>query len=224
MQKQTVPESIETIEKEIASSIRHEGKTWKLTYVLIKKVEDERVWETAKHKSFSEWMKHVADKYCFSESALWKTKMSGDIYMRYAESALKNGEYAVPFSDSSLAMDSLIYLNRMGQGDRKCSNSLISYAQMHRVSKSDLRTAWQATKRQMEKAGISAVKRSRYDEYYSLPDEVKPLEILKQTVYPQTRSKTLTDREIVQLVRQYMGASIYRSSLENALREYTNTI
>ena len=65
-------DTLNSIETRIATIIRSDGKSWKLSYELIKKVEKERLWERAGHRSFTEWVRYMANQYSISEISIWK--------------------------------------------------------------------------------------------------------------------------------------------------------
>ena len=204
-------DTLNSIETRIATIIRSDGKSWKLSYELIKKVEKERLWERAGHRSFTEWVRYMANQYSISEISIWKIRSAGDAYEQYRESTRSKGAAATPLSECRLAIDTIISLNRMGQGNREITDSLISYAQKQAK-----------TRKAIESAGSSAVKQNGYGSYRQMPADIQPLEILQETIYPSYRSDSISDQEILHIVHKYLGANVHRSILENALREYTN--
>lgn len=215
-------DTLNSIETRIATIIRSDGKSWKLSYELIKKVEKERLWERAGHRSFTEWVRYMANHYSISEISIWKIRSAGDAYEQYRELTRSKGAAATPLSECRLAIDTIISLNRMGQGNREITDLLISYAQKHRVSRKNIQDAWAKTRKAIESSGSSAVKQNGYGSYRQMPADIQPLEILQETIYPSYRSDSISDQEILHIVHKYLGANVHRSILENALREYTN--
>ena len=215
-------DSLDTIENRIAIIIRSDGKSWKLSYELIKRVEKERLWVKAGHRSFTEWVRYMASHYAISELSIWKIRSAGDTYSRYERSARERCEDVQPLAECHLAIDTIISLSRMGQGDHEVTDSLISYAQEHQVSRKHILDAWAKTRKAIENTGSRAVRANGYGVYKKMPETISPLAILKETVHPEYTSDSISDQEILRIVHKYLGANVHRSILINALRDYTN--
>ena len=211
---------LDNIENRIASLISAETRSWKAAYFLIKEVEAVYLWKDEGYRSFSEWMRHVADDYGISEMYLWKIRSAGDVYARYEE---RNSGNAVSFQDCSLSMESMLLLKRMGHGEKELTDHLFEYAEKHKASTSDISKAWEEERRVLEEAGTEAVMKNGYGNYGEIPDGLDPIKLLEGKIYPPAEGLYLSDQGIANLVHRYLGASITRTVLENALQAYTGS-
>jgi hypothetical protein len=213
-------QDLDRIEKKIAELIAGKTGSWKVSYKLIKQVENEKMWKERDCRSFSEWVRIFSHEYATSEAFIWKIRAAGDAYIHYTQSVGMCGSDSL--FQCRLAMDAIIDLNKMSRGNPDATQRLIAFAERNGVTRRESRNAWSRTKMLMEKAGITAAKTNGHGQYEEAPDGISPFEILRETVIG--RPESLSDRDIAGIVRKYLGANVRRSVLEGILKEYAERL
>ena len=134
--------SIESLENELESLVKTDKNNWTRFYILIKKVEEERLYEQKNFKSFTAWIKNFAIKNKIHESILWNRKKAGKVYEKYQEEQARSGIETSKIEDISVGMDSLVLIDKIQSRAPEIATELIEKTLNKELTREDLRTAY----------------------------------------------------------------------------------
>ena len=133
------------IEKELNELVEKDRQNWSGFYILLKKVEDNRLWEGT-YNSFTAWIKHFANANKVQESVLWNRKKAGEIYQNYYARKLEKKEKVADIQSVDIAQDSLILIEKIARKDPELLDELTDKAINKELKKKDLQEAYRIIK------------------------------------------------------------------------------
>ena len=183
------------IEKELNVLVQKDRQNWSSFYLLLKKIEDNRLWEGA-YNSFTAWIKHFASVNKIQESVLWNRKKAGEIYQNYYAKKLEKQEKVADIQNAGIAQDSLILIEKIARKDTELQKELIDKAIKKELKKKDLQEAYRIVK-------------SKRDEEKRLKDELKREDIaeedkekIKEDI-KELKTSSITAVDIVEALKKY---------------------
>ena len=135
--------NLNTIEKELTSLLDYDKKNWTHVYLLLKKVEEERLWEE-KYKSYTQWVKDFCIKTKTHESIIWSRKKAGKVYESYYKVMLSKGEQVASIEDVDVSADSLVILDKINKYDENIASNLVQKVLNKEITKKDLRELYKS--------------------------------------------------------------------------------
>lgn len=138
-----------SIEKELNTLVEKDRQNWSNFYLLMKKVEENRLWEGI-HNSFTAWVNSFAKKNKLQSSVLWNRKKAGEIYQKYYVRKLEKNEKVDDIETVSIAQDSLILIEKIARSDTKLMDELTDKAINKELKKKDLQEAYRIVKSKRE--------------------------------------------------------------------------
>ena len=142
-------ESLKKIEKELSTLIDIDKKNWTHFYILLKKVEDNKLWE-GKHKSYTQWVKDFCIKTKTHESIIWNRKKAGKVYESYAEVQKNKGIEVEPIENINVSADSLVILDKINKYDKEVASNLVDKVINKEITKKDLREVYKSIRPNVE--------------------------------------------------------------------------
>lgn len=133
------------IEKELNVLVERDRQNWSSFYLLLKKVEENKLWEGA-YNSFTAWIKHFANANKIQESVLWNRRKAGEIYQNYYARKLEKKEKVADIQNVEIAQDSLILIEKIARKDEELQKELIDKAINKELKKKDLQEAYRIIK------------------------------------------------------------------------------
>lgn len=183
-------EELSKIEGQLADAWKQEVKLWVQTYLLMRHVEDEQLYEAKGYASYTAWVTTLATKILgVHPSLLWKRLKAGRAYaahiLREASAADSDADANVMneqqkhelvekrLTETNLSPDSLVYIDKIAKGHPEMADELIEKAESGELHNSDLRDAWKKAKEeQAEKRAERALKKASEKASASLDDDV----------------------------------------------------
>ena len=133
--------NLNTVEKELTSLLDYDKKNWTHFYILLKKVEDEKLWES-KYKSFNQWVKDFCKKTKTHESILWNRKKAGRVYESYQKIKAEKGEEVANIEDTNVSADALVILDKINRYDEEIASNLVDKVLNKEITNKDLREVY----------------------------------------------------------------------------------
>ena len=133
--------NLNTVEKELTSLLDYDKKNWTHFYILLKKVEDEKLWES-KYKSFNQWVKDFCKKTKTHESILWNRKKAGRVYESYQKIKAEKGEEVANIEDTNVSADALVILDKINRYDEEIASGLVDKVLNKEITNKDLREVY----------------------------------------------------------------------------------
>ena len=149
--------NIELIENELQNLLNTDKSNWVKIYELMEEVDKNSLWVKT-YKSYTAWVRALAEKVRVHESLLWSRKKAGAVYAAYSKRSEMAGKRAEEISKINISPDSLVYCEKIARGNSKVEDELIEKALAGEMGRNDLRKAWKATRANIESAGIKAVR------------------------------------------------------------------
>ena len=138
-----------SIEKELNTLVEKDRQNWSNFYLLMKKVEENRLWE-GYYNSFTAWVKHFANESKLQESVLWNRRKAGEIYQNHYARKLQKQERVSDIQTVDIAQDSLILIEKIARGKEPLQDELIDKAVKKELKKKDLQEAYRIVKSQRD--------------------------------------------------------------------------
>lgn len=162
------------IEGQLVNVWQKEMKLWVQTYLLMKRVEDEKLYEAKGHRSFSAWVNALASEIIHVQaSLLWKRLKAGRAYSAHVlrvegmgikskgtiEDVKQRDLVEKKLTETNLSPDSLVLIDKITNGNPEEADKLIEKAEAGELRNRDLKEAWQEVKEaKAEKRMASASK------------------------------------------------------------------
>lgn len=140
-------QELRSIEEKLHTLVEKDKQNWSSFYLLIKKVEVERLWEES-HKSFTAWIKYLAYINKVQESVLWNRKRAGEIYQSYRSRKLEQNEDVAEVQNVDIAQDTLILIEKIARNNVQLQDELTDKAISKELKKKDLQEAYRVIKNQ----------------------------------------------------------------------------
>lgn len=134
-----------SIEKELNVLVEKDRQNWSSFYLLMKKIEEEKLWEGA-YNSFTAWIKHFSNANKIQESVLWNRKKAGEIYQNYYARKLQKQEKVADIQTVDIAQDTLILIEKIARKDQQLQEELTDKAINKELKKKDLQEAYRIIK------------------------------------------------------------------------------
>ena len=154
---------IETIEARLMDLISASRSRWMQESILLQEVQDQRLYEP-EHKSFSQWIKSLAQKASVHESIIWEHLKAGRFYAQYEARARAKGVEVPPAEEVSIPSESLSLIEKIAGSNPDVADDLIGKVAEQKLTRKDLQAGYKATKALREKNGQRAAATSRHDE------------------------------------------------------------
>lgn len=167
------------IEKELNTLVERDRQNWSGFYILLKKVEDNKLWE-GHYNSFTAWIKHFANANKIQESVLWNRKKAGEIYQNYYARKLQKQKKVADIQTVDIAQDSLILIEKIARKDPELLDELTDKAINKELKKKDLQEAYRIIKAKKDaekelKTQLEANKDISQDEKEKILENIKDL-------------------------------------------------
>lgn len=143
-------QELRNIEEKLHTLVEKDKQNWSSFYLLIKKVEIEKLWEES-YKSFTAWIKHLAYINKVQESVLWNRKKAGEVYESYRSRKLEQNEDVAEVQNVDIAQDTLILIEKIARNNTELQDELVDKAINKELKKKDLQEAYRIVKSQRDK-------------------------------------------------------------------------
>lgn len=164
--------NIESIEKELQNLLNTDKSNWVKIYELMEEVDKNFLWEE-KYKSYTAWVRGLAEKVKVHESLLWSRKKAGAVYAAYAKRSEREGKTVEEISKINISPDSLVYCEKIAQGNSKVEDELIEKALAGEMGRNDLRKAWKAARANVEANGIKAIRSNANESFIPVLNDLE---------------------------------------------------
>lgn len=158
--KNQTNQNLKTIEIEISVILSDSMKSWIDLYLLLEQVREGKLYEP-EHRSFTAFVRHVADENHVHESILWQRRKAGKTYRRYQQIKAQQGEDTKAIEElkeSKVSPETLELCQKIAQKDDEVFTSLVEKAIAGEVTRDSLRQTY-ATMR--DKQITEAIEHSR---------------------------------------------------------------
>lgn len=156
----TDKQNLKTIESEISIILSDSMKSWIDLYLLLEEVREGKLYEP-EHRSFTAFVRHVADENHVHESILWQRRKAGKTYRRYQQIKAQQGtsvKAIEELKESKVSPETLELCQKIAQKDDEVFTSLVEKAIAGEVTRDSLRQTY-ATMR--DKQITEAIEHSR---------------------------------------------------------------
>lgn len=136
-------ENLNTIEKELSNLIEVDKKNWTHFYLLLKKVEEQKLYED-KYKSYTQWVKSFCIATKTHESIIWNRKKAGKVYDTYVKKQKEKGLESKQITDINVSADSLVLLDKINKYDEDVASKLVDKVLNKEITKKDLREVYKS--------------------------------------------------------------------------------
>lgn len=129
------------IEDKLSIYLASDRKTWAETYLLMKQVRDEKLYED-NYRSFTQWVNELADKNHYHQSTLWNRFQAGNVYDEYAHRQKEAGKKDVKsIKEVDISPDTVALIGTIANRskNKKYTDTLMDKALKHEMSRQDLR-------------------------------------------------------------------------------------
>lgn len=156
--------NIESIENELKDLLNTDKSNWVKIYELMEEVDKNSLW-VGVYKSYTAWVRGLADKVKVHESLLWSRKKAGAVYAAYSKRSERVGKTVENISKIDVSPDSLVYCEKIARGNSKVEDELIEKALAGEMGRNDLRKAWKAARANVEATGIKATRSNSHETF-----------------------------------------------------------
>ena len=125
------------IERELSILIDTDKKAWVQMYLLLNKVEQEKLWKST-HNRFGAWLSHYAKKKNINESLLWHRRQAGRFYSKFAERAALQHHDVTKIEEINIPPDSLNIAERIAAKDDAVADELIGKLLNNEITRQEL--------------------------------------------------------------------------------------
>lgn len=148
-------ENIENIENKISLILSDSKKSWVDLYLLLEQVRENKLYKP-KHRSFTAYIRHIAEENKVYESILWQRKSAGETYRRYQkikEKENQNSSALEDLRDKKVSPETLELCKKIAKKDDEAFEFLMDKAIQGEVTRDDLRQAYTTIRdKQIEEA------------------------------------------------------------------------
>ena len=144
MADKTNKQNLKTIETEISVILSDSMKSWIDLYLLLEQVREGKLYEP-EHRSFTAFVRHVADENHVHESILWQRRKAGKTYRRYQQIKAQQGEDTKAIEElkeSKVSPETLELCQKIAQKDDEVFTSLVEKAIAGEVTRDSLRQTY----------------------------------------------------------------------------------
>lgn len=137
-------ESIENIENKISLILSDSMKSWVDLYLLLEQVRENKLYKP-EHRSFTAFIRHVADINGVHESILWQRRKAGKTYRRYQQIKEQQGKGAKAIEklkESKVSPETLELCQKIAKKNDKVFTNLVEKAINGEVTRDSLRQAY----------------------------------------------------------------------------------
>lgn len=149
------PESIEKIEDKISLILSDSMKSWVDLYLLLEQVRENKLYKP-EHRSFTAFVRHVAETNNVYESILWQRRKAGKTYRRYQQIKEQQGKGAKAIEElreAKVSPETLELCQKIAKKDDEAFEFLMDKAIQGEVTRDDLRKAYTTIRdKQIEEA------------------------------------------------------------------------
>lgn len=129
-------------EQELEDLVRNDKNNWTRFYVLMEKVEKEKLYKQKNFRSFTAWLKDFSIRNKIHESVLWNRKKAGKVYEEYQQLQAQRGIETPNIDEVDVSMDSLVLLDKIQKKAPALGAELIEKTINKEVTRQDLRHAY----------------------------------------------------------------------------------
>ena len=129
------------VERELSILIDTDKKAWVQMYLLLDKVEQEKLWKST-HNRFGAWLSHYAKKNNINESLLWHRRQAGRFYSKFAERAALQHHDVTKIEEINIPPDSLNIAERIAAKDDAVADELIGKLLNNEITRQELLSVW----------------------------------------------------------------------------------
>ena len=129
------------VERELSILIDTDKKAWVQMYLLLDKVEQEKLWKST-HNRFGAWLSHYAKKKNINESLLWHRRQAGRFYSKFAERAALQHHDVTKIEEINIPPDSLNIAERIAAKDDAVADELIGKLLNNEITRQELLSVW----------------------------------------------------------------------------------
>ena len=129
------------VERELSVLIDTDKKAWVQMYLLLDKVEHEKLWKST-HNRFGAWLSHYAKKKNINESLLWHRRQAGRFYSKFAERAALQHHDVTKIEEINIPPDSLNIAERIAAKDDAVADELIGKLLNNEITRQELLSVW----------------------------------------------------------------------------------
>lgn len=144
-------QNLKTIESEISVILSDSMKSWIDLYLLLEQVREGELYKP-EHRSFTAFIRHIADINNVHESILWQRRKAGKVYRRYQQIKAQQGtstKAIEELKESKVSPETLELCQKIAQKNDEVFTNLIEKAINGEVTRDSLRQTY-ATMRDKE--------------------------------------------------------------------------
>lgn len=148
-------QNLKTIETEISVILSDSMKSWIDLYLLLEQVREGELYKP-EHRSFTAFIRHIADINNVHESILWQRRKAGKVYRRYQQIKAQQGtstKAIEELKESKVSPETLELCQKIAQSDNEVFANLIEKAIAGEVTRDSLRQTYATMRdKQIEEA------------------------------------------------------------------------
>lgn len=148
-------ENIENIENKISLILSDSKKSWVDLYLLLEQVRENKLYKP-EHRSFTAYIRHIADTNGVYESILWQRRKAGKTYRRYQQIKEQQGKGAKAIEElkgNKISPETLELCQKIAKEDDEAFEFLMDKAIQGEVTRDSLRQAYTTIRdKQIEEA------------------------------------------------------------------------
>lgn len=137
-------ENIENIENKISLILSDSMRSWVDLYLLLEQVRENKLYKP-EHRSFTAFIRHVAETNNVYESILWQRRKAGKTYRRYQQIKEQQGKGAKAIEElreAKVSPETLELCQKIAKKDDEAFEFLMDKAIQGEVTRDDLRKAY----------------------------------------------------------------------------------
>lgn len=148
-------ENIENIENKISLILSDSMRSWVDLYLLLEQVREGKLYKP-EHRSFTAYIRHIAEANNVYESILWQRRKAGKTYRRYQQIKEQQGKGAKAIEElreAKVSPETLELCQKIAKKDDEAFEFLMDKAIQGEVTRDDLRKAYTTIRdKQIEEA------------------------------------------------------------------------
>lgn len=154
-QTEKTNKNLEKIEDKISLILSDSMKSWVDLYLLLEQVREGKLYKP-NHRSFTAFVRHIADANNIHESILWQRRKAGKTYRRYQQIKERQGKGAKAIEElkeSKVSPETLELCQKIAKKDNEVFTTLVEKAINGEVTRDSLRQAYTTMRdKQIEEA------------------------------------------------------------------------
>lgn len=158
-------QNLNKIEDQISLILSDSMKSWIDLYLLLEQVREGELYKP-EHRSFTAFIRHIADINNVHESILWQRRKAGKVYRRYQQIKAQQGtstKAIEELKESKVSPETLELCQKIAQSDNEVFTSLVEKAIAGEVTRDSLRQTY-ATMRDKQITEAIEYSRSHRDD------------------------------------------------------------